>query len=167
MQLVWLHDCIQPPAHVGSLLADFSTLKMEAIRSSETSVNARSTQGHIPEDDILQYWYNLHTFSDWFSSTVHLQTLLDSLITCSAQSCRQTTQIKHTVLFYLYWLLARLLVSACPALLLVFVLQASSFQPKKYFARMMFKSHAKKCNNEAENRAFKKTVGQWSFIHWK
>jgi hypothetical protein len=27
---------------------------MEAIHSSETSVNARSTQRHIPEDDILQ-----------------------------------------------------------------------------------------------------------------
>jgi hypothetical protein len=26
---------------------------MEAIRSSETSVDARSTQRHIPEDDIL------------------------------------------------------------------------------------------------------------------
>jgi hypothetical protein len=26
---------------------------MEAILSSETSVNARSTQRHIPEDDIL------------------------------------------------------------------------------------------------------------------
>jgi hypothetical protein len=26
---------------------------MEAIRSSETSVNARFTQRHIPEDDIL------------------------------------------------------------------------------------------------------------------
>jgi hypothetical protein len=38
----------------GSPLADFSTLKMEAIRSSEMSVNARSTQRHIPEDDILQ-----------------------------------------------------------------------------------------------------------------
>jgi hypothetical protein len=32
---------------------DFSTLKMEAIRS-EMSVHARSTQHHIPEDDILQ-----------------------------------------------------------------------------------------------------------------
>jgi hypothetical protein len=41
-------------AHAGSPLADFSTLKMEAIRSSETSVDARSTQHHIPEDDILQ-----------------------------------------------------------------------------------------------------------------
>jgi hypothetical protein len=37
----------------GSQLADFSTLKMEAIRSSETVVNARSTQLHIPNDDIL------------------------------------------------------------------------------------------------------------------
>jgi hypothetical protein len=42
-----------PLAHVGSPLADFSTLKMKAIRSPETSVNARSTQRHIPEDDIL------------------------------------------------------------------------------------------------------------------
>jgi hypothetical protein len=48
-------DCrLQPPAHAGSPLADTSTLKMEAIRSSETSVNARSTQHHFPEDDILQ-----------------------------------------------------------------------------------------------------------------
>jgi hypothetical protein len=30
--------------------ADFSTLKMEAILSSETSVNPGSTQRHIPED---------------------------------------------------------------------------------------------------------------------
>jgi hypothetical protein len=39
--------------HAGSPLADFSTLKMEAIRSFETSVNARSTQCHIPQDDSL------------------------------------------------------------------------------------------------------------------
>jgi hypothetical protein len=41
-------------AHAGSPLEDFSTLNMEAILSSEMSVNARSTQRHIPEDDILQ-----------------------------------------------------------------------------------------------------------------
>jgi hypothetical protein len=41
------------PAHAGSPLADFSTLKMEAIRSSETS-HTRSTRRHIPEDSILQ-----------------------------------------------------------------------------------------------------------------
>jgi hypothetical protein len=45
--------CPQPPAHAGSSLADFSLLKIEAICYSETSVNARSTQLHIPEDDIL------------------------------------------------------------------------------------------------------------------
>jgi hypothetical protein len=45
---------LQPPAHAGSSLADFSTLKMEAIRSSETSVKSTSsTRRHIPEDGIL------------------------------------------------------------------------------------------------------------------
>jgi hypothetical protein len=41
-------------ADVGSSLADFSTLNMEAIRSFETSVHRRSTRRHIPEDGILQ-----------------------------------------------------------------------------------------------------------------
>jgi hypothetical protein len=41
------------PAHSGSSLADFSTLKMGAIFSSETSIHTRSTRRHIPEDDIL------------------------------------------------------------------------------------------------------------------
>jgi hypothetical protein len=40
-------------AHGGSSLADFSTLKIKAIRSSETSVHTRSTRRHIPEDGIL------------------------------------------------------------------------------------------------------------------
>jgi hypothetical protein len=44
---------LQQPAHAGSSLADFYTLKMEAIRSSETSVHTRSTRRHIPEDGIL------------------------------------------------------------------------------------------------------------------
>jgi hypothetical protein len=35
------------------LARGFSTLKMEAIRSSETSVHTRSTRRHIPEDGIL------------------------------------------------------------------------------------------------------------------
>jgi hypothetical protein len=47
----WLS--LQPPAHVGSSLADFSTLKMEAIDSSETSIYTRSMRRHIPEDSIL------------------------------------------------------------------------------------------------------------------
>jgi hypothetical protein len=44
---------LQKPVHAGSSLADFSTLKMEAIRSSETSVHTRSTRRHIPENGIL------------------------------------------------------------------------------------------------------------------
>jgi hypothetical protein len=50
---MWRSVALQPPADAGSPLADFSSLKIEAIRSSETSVNPRSTQCHIPEDDIL------------------------------------------------------------------------------------------------------------------
>jgi hypothetical protein len=42
-----------PPARAVSSLADFYTLKMKAIRSSETSVHTRSTRRHIPEDGIL------------------------------------------------------------------------------------------------------------------
>jgi hypothetical protein len=38
----------------GSSLADFSTLKMEAIRSSEMTVHTRTTRCHIPDDGILQ-----------------------------------------------------------------------------------------------------------------
>jgi hypothetical protein len=45
---------LQPPAHAGSSLVDFSTLKMEAIRYFETSADTRSTRRHIPEDGILQ-----------------------------------------------------------------------------------------------------------------
>jgi hypothetical protein len=44
---------MQLPAHAVSSLADFYTLKMEAIRFSETSVHTRSTGCRIPEDGIL------------------------------------------------------------------------------------------------------------------
>jgi hypothetical protein len=47
---------LQPPAHAGSSLADFSILKVEVICSSETSVHTRSTRRYIPKDDILQVW---------------------------------------------------------------------------------------------------------------
>jgi hypothetical protein len=46
--MLWPSVCIE-----GSSLADFSTLKMEARLSSETSVHTRSTRRHIPEDGIL------------------------------------------------------------------------------------------------------------------
>jgi hypothetical protein len=44
---------LQTPAYAGSSFSDFSTLKMEGIRSSETSVHTRSTRRHIPEDGTL------------------------------------------------------------------------------------------------------------------
>jgi hypothetical protein len=44
---------VQPLADAGSSFTDFSNLKMEAIRSSEMSVHARSTRRHIPEDGTL------------------------------------------------------------------------------------------------------------------
>jgi hypothetical protein len=44
---------LQPPVHAGSSLADFSTLKMEAKRSSETLVHTISTRRHIPKHGIL------------------------------------------------------------------------------------------------------------------
>jgi hypothetical protein len=34
---------LQPPAHAGSSLTDFSTLKMDTIRFSETSAHIRDT----------------------------------------------------------------------------------------------------------------------------
>jgi hypothetical protein len=43
----------QPPANADSSLADFCTLKTEAIPSFETSVHTRCTRRHIPEDSIL------------------------------------------------------------------------------------------------------------------
>jgi hypothetical protein len=46
------HD-LQPPAYAGSSLVDFSSLKMKAKHSFETSVHTRSTRRHIPEDVIL------------------------------------------------------------------------------------------------------------------
>jgi hypothetical protein len=51
-------------AHAGSLLADFSTVMMGAICSSETSVHTRSTRLHIPEDGILPSHRreNLHSY---------------------------------------------------------------------------------------------------------
>jgi hypothetical protein len=57
---------VQPPAHAGSSLADFSTLKMEMICSSEMSVYTRSTRRHTSEDGIFHNHprENLKSYSD-------------------------------------------------------------------------------------------------------
>jgi hypothetical protein len=46
-------------SHAGFSLADFCSMKMEAIRSSETSVHTRSTRRHIPQDGILHLDFSL------------------------------------------------------------------------------------------------------------
>jgi hypothetical protein len=54
------YEILQLPARAGSSLADFSTLEMEAIRSSETSVQSTtSTRRHTPEDGILKILWSL------------------------------------------------------------------------------------------------------------
>jgi hypothetical protein len=62
----------------SSSLADFSTLKIEAIRSSETSVCTRSTWRHIPEDGILHRCKNLK-----LHITLHFALIILKLVTCS------------------------------------------------------------------------------------
>jgi hypothetical protein len=44
---------LQPSTHAGSSLVDFSTMKMEALRSSETSIHTRTRRHHMPENNIL------------------------------------------------------------------------------------------------------------------
>jgi hypothetical protein len=54
------------PPHAGFLLGWFSTLKMEAIRSSETSVSIWTTQRHIPEDDNIHNYHCENIKSDMY-----------------------------------------------------------------------------------------------------
>jgi hypothetical protein len=46
---------LQPPVDAGYSLADFSTLKIQEIIPTETSVHTRSTWHHIPEDGVFQF----------------------------------------------------------------------------------------------------------------
>jgi hypothetical protein len=58
------------PAQAGSSLMNFSTLKMEAIRSSETSVHTGSTRRHIPEDATINEASSyLHLYVSIYGST--------------------------------------------------------------------------------------------------
>jgi hypothetical protein len=59
---------VAPPAHAGSSLADFFTLKMEAIRFSETLVHTRSTRRHILEDGILHSHHREKLKSEIFTT---------------------------------------------------------------------------------------------------
>jgi hypothetical protein len=60
------------PPEAGFLLSWFSTLKMEVIPSSETSVNIRTTQSYIPEDGniLTRFVLNLLHWMAYYSSDV-------------------------------------------------------------------------------------------------
>jgi hypothetical protein len=55
---MWLQT-LKPSAQAGSSLADFFTLRMETIRSCETSVHTRSTFWFFKDLDLL---YDTHPF---------------------------------------------------------------------------------------------------------
>jgi hypothetical protein len=60
---------LQLLAHAGSSLVDSSALKMEAIRSSETLVQTKTTRRRTPENDILHSHLceNLKSYNFWSS----------------------------------------------------------------------------------------------------
>lgn len=51
---------MQPPAHTGSRLADFCSLKMKAVRSNEMSVHTRFTWCYILEDCVLHSHHHVN-----------------------------------------------------------------------------------------------------------
>jgi hypothetical protein len=87
-----IEKCIE---NFGSSPADFSTLKMEALRSAETSVHTRSTRRHIPEDGILlshrcenlksYIIYVIFTLVQYVLSTLNSKKKLNS-VACSPQA---------------------------------------------------------------------------------
>jgi hypothetical protein len=81
---------LQPPAHAGSSLANFSTMKMEAICSSETSVHTRSTQRHISEDGILQSCILFVTSQIEISSQIPY--VLNEILCSFTQSLQETSR---------------------------------------------------------------------------
>jgi hypothetical protein len=67
---------VETPAHAGSSLADFYTLKMEAMRSSDTSIYTISIRRHIPGYRILhshrrEILKSYNTWDHWVSGLFH------------------------------------------------------------------------------------------------
>jgi hypothetical protein len=65
--LVWY---LQISAHAGFSLKDFSTLKMEVIRFSETLVHTSTTPRHISEDCIIFFYSHFAVYE--YKDTSHL-----------------------------------------------------------------------------------------------
>jgi hypothetical protein len=70
VDLAWTDVSDERIADAGSSHTDFSTLKMEAIRSSETSVHARYTRLQIPEDGILLDLFLWEDSTSWATAPV-------------------------------------------------------------------------------------------------
>jgi hypothetical protein len=86
---------VAEPIQAGSSLTDLFTLKMEALRSSETSDHTRSTRRHIPEDGILHSHRceNLKYYNDNVSFRVMLYLGV-------SMSIQDLLTVKHLVLHY-------------------------------------------------------------------
>jgi hypothetical protein len=56
--------CLATCYHVGFVQGRFSSLYMEVMRSSETSVHIRATYGYIPEDQVQGYELTGYTQQD-------------------------------------------------------------------------------------------------------
>jgi hypothetical protein len=82
---------LQTPAHAGSSLADFSTLKMEAIRSSEMSVHTESTGRHTPKDGIFHSYRRENLKSYIVSDLTRGWTTEQSVI----DICSETASYRH------------------------------------------------------------------------
>jgi hypothetical protein len=88
--------------HAGSPVADFSTMKMEAIRSSETSVDAKSTQRHIREKN--SRWFTARRFfypedggdSATYEKKTHAGSPLVDFSTLKMEEIRRLTQDLHS-----------------------------------------------------------------------
>jgi hypothetical protein len=81
--------CLYKSLQLRSVTCSHScTLKMEAIRSSETSVLIRATRCHLPEDDNHQFFL-LRNVISW------LQTFYERICMCASE--RTHTHIYHLI----------------------------------------------------------------------
>jgi hypothetical protein len=72
---------LQSPAHAGSSCADFSTLKIEAIRSSQTSIHTRSTHNRMHTIKALKHFSIITSCPDLMVSKKCSHRFLNHMVT--------------------------------------------------------------------------------------